>query len=274
MTSSRLLVLSLASVAAGCQTYAQHRAALVPHASPLPIDGQPMPAAGAIGLGASNIADPVAPTAGAPNVGDAVPGTQLRGELALRLGHDGAMWGVYERGLAATAHAVTSSQPPVDNGDVAGTGIGVGYSVATSNPHWRVGLAAEVVAWLVPWVQYTSCVSNCAGDSFTTNDRGTDLVPTLSLGVTPSYRNGPLTVFGGATARNQPTIAEKIETVLPSNDADVQDGPWNLTLHAGVEYAFSNALTASVFVDQTVTRDPIAGGPGFGAMVRIPLGAR
>ena len=38
MRSSLLLVVL---VAAGCQTYALHRAALVPHQTPLPIDGQP-----------------------------------------------------------------------------------------------------------------------------------------------------------------------------------------------------------------------------------------
>ncbi len=271
MRTSVALALILAG---GCQTYTQNRAALVPHSTPMAIDGQPMGTVAQLGLGASNVADPIAPSAGDPRAGDVVPGTQLRGEIALRMGSTGMIWGAYEQGLAASGHAVSASLPELHNGgDVIGAGGGVAWSIPTSNPHWRVGVSTELLFWSVPWVQYTTCVStNCDTPGYTYSDRGSDLVPTLAFGITPSYRNGPLTVFGGVTARNQPTITGLIYTQDPDSDADVQAGPFNVTLHAGLEYMFADAVNVSLVVHQTVTTDPIQSGPGIGLMVRIPFG--
>jgi hypothetical protein len=263
--------LALAS-SIGCSTYAQHRAALVPRNTPMSTDGQPLDATGMLGLGASNVYDVIAPTEGVGNVGDAVPSTQLRGEIALRITPNLSISGAYEEGIGATANPVTTSQPRVDNGDVSGAGIGMAYSIRTGNPHLRVGISTEVLFWSVPWVEYTSCSANCYGDSSVSTSRGRDDIPTLAFGVTPSYRTGPWTVYGGVTVRNQPTVPEKIETDLPDSDADVQAGAMNVMLHAGVEYAIADVVSASLVVHQTVTQDPIMSGPGIGLMVRFALG--
>ncbi len=269
----RLSVALALILACGCQTYTQNRAALVPHSTPMAIDGQPMQSVGQLGLGASNVADMVAPTAGDPRAGDVVPGTQLRGEIALRVGSSGMIWGAYEQGLSATGQAVSASLPNLHDSDVIGAGTGFAWSIATSNPHWRIGVSTELMFWSVPWVQYTTCVStNCDSPGFTYSDRGSDLVPTLAFGITPSYHSGPLTLFGGVTARNQPTITGLIYTQDPDSDADVQNGPFNVTLHAGVEYEVSDAVKISLLVHQTVTTNPIESGPGIGLMVRIPFG--
>jgi hypothetical protein len=265
--------LAILPALAGCVTYAQHRAAFVPHATPIPHDGQPLEGQGEAALGAVNIADLRRPTAGADNVGDAVPNTTLRGELDMRVTHDFAIGVVHERGLEATARPVTTSQPPVNGGDVGGTGVNFQYSLKLGASGWRLGLATEILFWAVPWVQYTTCISdNCPVQGWTTTSDGTDVVPTLATSVTPSYRSGRFTLFGGVTLRNHPTIPEKIETVDPNSDADVQAGPYNVTLHGGASVELGAGIRALLFVHQTVTIDPIRYWPGVGLMLSIPLG--
>ena len=263
---------ALALIATGCSTYAQHRAALVPRNTPMTTDGQPLEASGMLGVGASNVYDVIAPTEGAGNIGDAVPSTQLRSELALRLTPNLSISGAYEIGLADGANPVSTSQPRVDNGNVSGAGIGMAYSIKTGNPHFRVGISTEILFWSIPWVEYTSCSANCYGDAGVITTRGNDDVPTLAFGVTPSYRTGPWTVYGGVTVRNQPTVPEKIETDAPDSDADVQAGAMNVMLHAGVEYALVDVISASLVVHQTVTQNPISSGPGVSLMVHFALG--
>ncbi len=72
--------------ATGCATYAVHEAALVPHATPLPTDGQPLAAQGELGVGASKTCStscirPRAPRTSATTI----PATQLRGALDARV---------------------------------------------------------------------------------------------------------------------------------------------------------------------------------------------
>lgn len=260
-------------VAAGCQTYAQHRAALVPHQSPLPIDGQPLQSAGALALGASNLGNVTAPNAGDPGAGDIVPSDQLRGSLDLRASRNVSLGVAYEHGLAAGATRVKDSEPPITDEDVTGYGAHIAVSIPTSNPAWRIGVATELMMWTIPWVQYSTCVDNCGTSTGTTvMSTGRDQVPTIALAIVPSYRAGRLTVFGGFTARNHPTIIEKIDTVLPNEPADVQSGPFNITAQAGAEIEISSGVTASVLVHQTLTRDPVIYGPSLAAMLTIPLG--
>ncbi len=267
-------LLPLLALAAGCQTYAQHRAALVPHQTPLPIDGQPLQSAGQLALGASNLGNAVAPGIGNPDAGDVVPSDQLRGSLDLRASHNVALGVVYENGLAAGATRIKSSEPPMDGGDsVTGYGVHMMVSIPTSNPAWRIGLATELMMWTVPWVEYTTCVENCgSGTGTTVMSSGRDQVPTAAIAIVPSYRTGRLTVFAGFTARNHPTIIEKTETVLANEPADVQSGPFNVTAQAGAEIEIASGVRASLLVHQTLTRDPVIYGPSLAAMLTIPLG--
>jgi hypothetical protein len=257
---------------AACSTYALHRAALVPRATPIPGDGQPMTTPGELSLGASNVAELVKPGVGDPNAGVAVPGTQLRGALALRATDNLSLAAIYEHGLASTAHAVTSSQPSIDNGPVVGYGLGWTYSIRTGTPGFRVAIANEIVFWSTPWVQYSTCVDMCVGTpGSTVVDRGSSIVPAFVLGVTPSYRTGRVTIFGGLTLRNHPTIVEKVDTNYV-DDPDVSTGPWNLIAHAGVSVELGAGVRASVLVHQDLVADPVAYGPGIGVMLAIPIG--
>jgi len=256
-------------VATGCQTYAQHQAALVPHMTPMMTDGQPLAARGQLDLGASNLVDLAQPRAGTVNVGDAVPGTQLHAAAQLRAATDPALSLrlVYENGLVDTAEKVSSSQPSVGR-NVPGYGVGAAYSFDLHSG-WRLALDAEVLFWNVPWVQYDTCISEgCEG--ITTVARDSTVVPTLAGGITESYRHGSFIAFGGLTLRNQPTTIEKDETTVPASPY-VDNGPLNAVLHAGVAFDL-DFIKLSVFVDKELIGDPIDYGTALAAMVAIPLG--
>lgn len=255
---------------AACATpsYAVNQAALVPHAEPLPFNGQAQATPGALSFGAGNAFNLITPRAGPGDVGDAVPATQLRGEVAFSPRPDVVLGAIYERGIAATATPLSSSQPPVSEG-LSGLGFGFAYSLATLAPGWRLGLAAEVMVWNVPWVQYSQCTS-CAGEPVAMMQTGSDAVSTLALAAIPSYRTGPWTFFGGVTVRNQPTTYQKYQTTEPG-DADVQSGAFNALASLGAERAISSFRIALILA-QSLTADPIRYGPSVSAMVTIPMG--
>ncbi|MGE5184879.1 MAG: hypothetical protein ACM31C_22560 [Acidobacteriota bacterium] len=264
--------LLLLSVVAACSRYAQHRAALVPHAAALPWNGQPLATTGELDVGASNLADHVAPRAGNPDDGDSVPSTQLRGELAMRARDNWRFAAVHERGLVGTETQLTSSQPPLLGHDVTGYGGELAYSIATAAPEWRIGVAAELLIWSVPWVEYTTCVAACGTQVYTSTRTGSDLVPTFALAFVPSYHAGRWTLFGGLTLRNHPTAPATSLGTGPNTDDIVNAGPLNVIVHAGAEVALGG-VRASVVVDQDTTTDPVRYGPGIGVMVAIPLGS-
>ncbi|HEY1811190.1 MAG TPA: hypothetical protein VGG74_02480 [Kofleriaceae bacterium] len=269
----RIAAVASLALAAGCQTYAQQQVALVPHATGMLTDGQPLDHVAQLGFGASNVFDPVAPTASAAN-GDYVPGTQLRADLALRLGKHAALWFAGEDGFASSAHSVSATLPFINSGaDVLGGGAGLTVFVPTSIPRFKVALSSEVIFWNVPWVQYSTCTVGCNGLGITTADQGTTLVPTLAVDVTPSYRIGAFTVFAGVTLRNQPTVPAA-DTTDVADSADIQAGAFNVTLHGGLSYLVADAFKVMLSLQQTITSDPIAYGPSVAFMVRIPLGAR
>lgn len=262
--------LALVPILAACSTYAQQRTALIPHAAPLPWNGQPMTNTGEVGLGASNLGDVGAPTGADPSAGNAVPSTQLRGELAVRATDNLKLSLVQEHGLASTATPLTTSQPSITD-DVSGYGFDLAYSIPTGSPEWRIGIATELLFWSVPWIQYTTCIDNCAGGTYTTRTTGSDLVPSFALALIPSYHVGRFTLFGGITLRNQPTLPEQHVITDVPQDPDVQAGPLNVTVHAGAEVALGG-VRASVFVHQDTTHDPVHYGPGIGVMLAIPFG--
>lgn len=266
----RLLV--LVPLLAGCSTYAQHRAALVPHATPLPTDGQPLAAPAEISIGADNLVDLAAPHLGNPDAGVVVPKQQLRGQALFRVAPNLSIGAVYEQGIRQNATRVSSTVPPIDEGTLAGPGVQMAYSLPTGTPGFRVGFATEIVFWNIPWVEYTSCIDNCFGGPYTYSQRDSTVIPTAAFAIVPSYRTGALTLFGGLTARNHPTITEKVITTIPDSNGDVDSGPYNLTAHAGVAVELGGGVRASVFVHQTLTSDPVAYGPGLGMLLSIPLG--
>lgn len=260
----------LASVAAaGCSTFVEHRAALVPHAAPVQNIGQPNTSRAGVSLGATNIVDLAAPTAGDPNAGVAVPARQMRGAFNLALTRNLTLGFVHERGLASSAQPVKSSLPPLDGRTVVGGGTSLSYSIETASP-WRVGVSVELIGWSVPWVEYSTCIENCGSSRYTIVTRDRTGVLTAGVGIVPSYRFGDWTVFGGVTARNHPTIDEKVISNGFSND--VEDGPFNAIVHAGVAYEADERVRFVVEMHQTVTTDPVAYAPAIGFALDVGFG--
>lgn len=256
---------------AGCSTYVEHRAALVPHAAPVQNIGQPNEHRVGASVGASNIVDLAAPTAGDPNAGVAIPSRQLRGSLLLAITRNLTLGFVREHGLASSAQPVKSTLPPLDGRSLVGGGATLSYSFETGSP-WRIGLSLEILGWSAPYVEYSTCIDFCGGDPYTIVTRDTTAVMTAGLGIVPSYRFQDWTFFGGVTARNHPTIEEKV--ISNGFSTDVEDGPFNAIIHGGVAYNASDRVRFVVEMHQTVTRDPVVYAPGIGFSVEVGIGPR
>ena len=274
MKAHLLLVLA----AAGCGTYRANRAALAPHATPQLHSGHPVDGVAEVSAGLSSVAHATDLGVGDPEAGVEVPGTQLHGDARLRLGEAFALGLVYENGLDETARRPREDQPPVDEGNVEGYGLTADVSIATRDPRLRIGLGFDLIIWSVPYVEYLTCVP---GDpcfpGVTIMERGVDRTETFGLSFTPSYRMGALTWFGGLTTRQHPTIQQKGTETDPllEGEGDVQSGPFNLLISAGLEAALlGGQLEATVVLYQDLTLDPVGYGPGLAVLVSVPLGRR
>jgi len=281
MTRLLIHLVPLAAICAtGCGTYQANRAALTPHQTPQMHSGHPLDGTAELGFGASSLAHTTDLGEGDPEAGVEVPGTQLRGDARLRLSDVFALGLVYENGLDETARRPKEEQPPVDEGNVQGYGVTADISIRTRDPRFRVGLGFDMMIWDVPYVEYLSCAPGdpaCFPDGVMIMSRGTDRTETFGVSVTPSYRTGNMTVFGGLTARQHPTIQQKGTETDPilEGEGDVESGPFNVVVSAGLEYGLMDgAVEASLVVYQDLTQDPVRYGPGIGAMVTVPIGRR
>jgi hypothetical protein len=256
---------------AGCVGNIQ-RAARVPHPGVPLGSGQPLASPAELSLGLSNVTDMVKPAVGDASQAVEVPGTEMRDEVRIRLGRRGQIGLVYEQGFGGTSQQPDKTQAPVGHGDVVGFGVSGGYSFATSTPGLSVGLTGEMLDWSVPYVEYTTC-TNCE-TPYLIMSHGRANPITLGLGVAPSYRSGPITVFGGAFARNHPTTLRKEMNVdiTFGDNGDVQSGPVNVLLHAGVELELARHLSALLVVHQDVVANPVSYGPGVGVALTGRLG--
>jgi hypothetical protein len=266
-----LLAISLVLVAgSGCAQYAYNTAGLVPRATVPTRSGSPLGAPGAFTAGASNVGDVRAPELADQDAAVEVPTTQLRGDLRVRLGRITDLGLVYERGLAAGARKLDPTAPDVKGGDVSGWGITVGVAIPTGDPRWHIGLRIETTLWNAPYVEYETCLENCPTPGATQVQRGRDAALTQGIGVTPSFRSGALTLFGGAFARNQPTVTQK-EIGAYGGDR-IESGPFNLLVHAGVEIALGHGIKGILIAHQDLTAAPVRFGPGLAAAIQLPLG--
>ena len=265
------LALFVLPVVAGCVGNIQ-RSARVPHPTVPLASGQPLAAPAEATAGLSNVTDLMQPRVGDATQAVEVPTTQARGDLRFKL-HRANIGLVYEHGFGTTAVRPDPTQAPVGDGDVRGYGLTTGYSFPTGVEGFAIGTTLETVLWSVPYVEYVTC-TNCVDPTYTTVDRGRANPMTIGLGVTPSYKTGSVTLFGGAFARNHPTTQRKeLHTdVTFSDDGDVQDGPMNLLVHAGIEVELQKWLSALALVHQDLTASPVRYGPGIGVALVARLG--
>jgi len=262
-------------VLVGCvplPVYAVQRNARVPHAAVPLRTGQPLAGPVEVTVGASNAGDLQQASAGNHQSADEIPTRQGRAELRFRLGQRGELALIHEHGFDGSSRQIDPTQAPVGNGDVFGTGFAGRYAIELA-PEWSLGVELEMLGWHVPWVEFRTCVENCPPNPMTTVEHGADTVATIGFGLTPSYKTGPFTAFGGLFVRNHPTITRKDKEVFDDidGDGDVEGGPANLLLHAGFAYELGGGVSALVLVHQDVTRDPVAYGPGVGLALSASL---
>lgn len=256
-------------VTTGCVGQVQ-RSARVPHPTVPMSSGQPMTSTAELTAGLGNLADFIKPGVGDATQAVEVPGTEMRDELRFRVGRDASLGVMYDQGFASTSHKPDPTQAPIGKGDVHGYGVLFDYAIPTATPGFSIATHVELATWSTPYVEYKTC-DFCQG---TTVEHGRANPVTLGIGVTPSYRTGAVTVFGGLFARNHPTTTRKDADVLfdVSDDGDVHNGPFNLLVEAGVEVALNDWLSALAVVHQDTIRDPVSYGPGVGLALTAKLG--
>lgn len=266
-------LLAVLPALAGCLSGNVQRAARVPHPGVPLSSGQPLAAPAELSAGLSNVTDVMAPRVGDASQAVEVPGTEMRDELRLRLGRLGTLNLIYEDGFGSTSQKPDATQAPIGRGDVRGYGTSIGYAFPTSTPGLSIGSTFEAIVWSVPYVEYQTCTSEpeCPGtDTIIAHGRANPL--TIGLGVTPSYRMGAVTVFGGLFGRNHPTALRKEMNVRFDDDDSVSSGPFNLLVHAGIEIQLADRLSALVLIHQDVIADPLRYGPGIGIALTGRLG--
>ena len=257
---------------AGCVGNIQ-RSARVPHPGVPLRSGQPLETPAELSAGLSNVTDVVKPSVGDASQAVEVPSTEMRDEVRFRLGRRADLALIYEHGFGSTSKQPDRTQAPVGRGDVHGYGASAGYSFETRTPGLSIGTLIEVMGWSVPYVEYVTC-TNCIDSPYTIMDHGRANPLTLGIGIAPSYRSGKVTVFGGGFARNHPTTFRKeLNTdVTFSDGGDVENGPFNLLLHAGVEVELGRYLSAIVILHQDVIANPVQYGPGIGIALTGRIG--
>ena len=264
-------------VLAACGNYNYNRAALVPHATPQLHSGMPLDSIAELSAGASSVAHLGKPGLGDPEAGVEIPGTQLFGALRLAILDRAAIGLVYQNGLDTTAHPLKSTQPPVDGGNVQGYGVTFDVAISTNSPNLKVGLGLETMFWHIPYVEYYSCAAGEACFPYSIQNEGADTTPTIGAAITPSYRMGDVTVFGGVTARQHPTLQQKgMDTDPLFEEPEVQSGPFNFIISAGAEVAFGGTqkVKASAIAYWDTTQSPAKYGPSLALMITLPIGKR
>jgi hypothetical protein len=272
----RILMLGLALLVAACGTYNANRAALVPRATPRMTTGQPLEGLAQLNVGASSVTSLGAPGVGDPNAGVEIPSTQLHGDLRARIGDSVSIGFMYENGLDKGAEQLKTTQPPVDGGNVQGYGLTMDMSIPTGDPRFRIGIGIDAMIWSVPYVEYLTCAAGETCFPFLIMDTGKDLVETFAGSITPSFKpSEDVSVFGGLTVRQHPTIDQKVVDLNAFDSPEVESGPTNFIISGGAEVSFADgALLASAVAYWDISRDPAKYRPGFGLMLSVPFGKK
>ncbi|MBA3501271.1 MAG: hypothetical protein M4D80_08480 [Myxococcota bacterium] len=259
MRSVSLLV--LAAACTPVPTYRVQRAARVPRPTVPLRTGQPLAGPVELTLGASSVAHTMRPRAGNEMKALEIPDHQVRGELRIRLFERGELAVIHERAIGR-ATKIDETQADTDSGQPWGVGVAFRGSIAPGGP-WSVGLDFEVMRWSIPYAEERVCISECDGVPTYQSLRSTSGEATWGVGITPAYRFGDVTLFGGGFLRNHPTIVRKGTEYSEYNDEDTEAGPINVLLHAGAA-VHMGAFTAMLLVHQNLDRDPVVYGPGIG----------
>ncbi|MBA3394963.1 MAG: hypothetical protein H0T89_20115 [Deltaproteobacteria bacterium] len=278
-SSSRLVVVVASLVAsgalAGCfpppPVYRVQRSARVFHPTVPLRTGQALTGPVELSFGASNVGDTQKPRPGDAGAGIEVPRHQVRGELRMRVGVNGEVAAIHERSIGSRMYKLDDTQAEIEDGAAIGSGGSLRYAVVSADRKLALGLDLEVMLWQLPYVEHRTCVENCPEyepTSTVEHDRASQA--TVGFGLTPSYRDGRWTVFGGVFARNHPTIDRKGTELTTENDEDLEGGRRNVLVHAGFAVRLG-PVSALVLVNQNLTQDPVHYGPGVGLALSATL---
>jgi hypothetical protein len=273
MSPSRLAV-PLLLCSAACTTYTVRKSALAPHIAPPMRNGQNlMGAAAEASVGASALARGKDPVEGPDaNAGLYIPRVEVTAALRKRVSEDLDVGLLYDHGFRRGAYATSDDQPEPNNGSVYGGGVTGFYSVPTGSPGLRVGVGLDLIMYSVPFVKYTTEVDG----SYTRVEHDRESTGVYSLAVIPSWSNGRFTLFGGGTVRNHPTIDKGsieggIDPYLDEDD-EVESGPANFILQAGIDVELGQGIRAMAIVYQPMDKQPVDYGPTLGVGLTLPLG--
>ncbi|HEU5057324.1 MAG TPA: hypothetical protein VFU21_12395, partial [Kofleriaceae bacterium] len=273
MKPSRL-VIPLLFCSAACTTYTVRRSALAPHIAPPMRNGQNLMGASAeAAVGASALGRAKDPVEGPDaNAGLYIPRVEAVAALRKQVSSDFDLGVLYDHGFRRGAIATSEDQPEPNNGSVYGGGVTGFYSVPTGTPGLRVGIGLDLLLYSVPYVEYTTEVDG----SYSRVDHDRDSIGVYSLAVVPSWSTGRVTLFGGGTVRNHPTIDKgDIEggvDPLFDEDDDVESGPPNFILSAGIDVELGQGIRAMALVYQPIDREPVKYAPTFGLGLTLPIG--
>jgi hypothetical protein len=201
-----------------------------------------------------------------------VPSQQVRGELRIRL-RRGEIAPFYEQAIESSYGQLDPTQAPIKDGTATTWGLATRYSFETPSPNVAIGVALDMMSYSMPVVEYRTCVENCEvnGVYGTEVHTGRESTGTFGVGLTPTYRSGPVAFYGGMYMRRHPTIERKGMEIGGEYDEDISGGNYNMLLHAGLEYRTS-IVSFGAAIQQNVTRDPVQYGPsiGFSLALHVP----
>jgi hypothetical protein len=263
LSTSRMRSVALFAVLAACTPVPQYRvqrAARVPPPTVPLRTGQPL--AGPIELTLGTTTSTMRPRAGNETTALEVPDHQVRGELRIRFFERAEIAFIHERAVGR-ATQIDDTQAETDTGQPYGGGVALRGSIAPSGAPWSVGIDVEFMGWSVPYAEERTCIAECEGVPAHQSIRSRSAEGTFGFGITPAYRLGKLSLFGGGFLRNHPTVVRKGTEYSQFNNEDTEAGPVNVLLHAGAAYRMG-PITALLLVHQNLDRDPVIYGPGIG----------
>jgi hypothetical protein len=265
----------LTATACSGQAREIQRSAMVPHPAPIARTGQPLVGSAEITAGTGAGLALARPRQGDPDAGLVTP--RLQADLAGRVRSlalpDLDFGLVYRRSFAAGSRRISQDIPNPDR-DAATYGVSMAGSLGTRDPRLRLALAGELTLMSLPFVVFQTSVEDTGTVSQVVVSEETALVPCVAASVIPSYATTDrITVFGGLTARNHPSI-DKRTTVVGRDVGGPDAGPLILIFNVGIDVAVSEHLRGAVSVYQVLHGDPIAYSPTFSAHLTVPLGRR
>lgn len=251
---------------AGC-THSIRRAALVPHQQPVAHSARPVQTK-EFSIGSPNALRTAKPRLSAnQNAGIAIPRWQGQGALRMPWGPDTSVGLHFDYGLDEGSVAVSDDQPDPE-GDVFGAAVSMLYS-AKFSPEFSLGLAGQVWLYSIPYVEYDTCV-DCPFGPWTEVEHDRDAIPVFSFALLPTFELSPaVSVFGGLTLRNHPTIQKSDIDIGPDDDFDeeVETGPLNSIGSIGAEVALAERIKLTGYLHRPIAADPVIYGVAAGLML-------